>query len=245
MLIVQLLGYADAPPNWVELELLADGVSEDATAAATTQRYLHHLQLAYYFGRLELAYKISLVLHSACKTDSSIFTISLRLFFSCLAAAGSAEKTQDKKYLREALKYTKELKQIMRKRGPTLWHKYLLMDACCKSCRVRDSSKVKEAFDLAILSARDAGFNHDEALANELAGEYLIRHGRGLTARVYLTNSRDLYAQWYVTSAILFEKSVFSLNWVLTDAFSVNLWFLALGVRPQKLNNLFKSALPI
>ena len=196
MLIVQLLGYADAPPNWDELEAMADGASEDATAATMTQQYLHHLQLAYYFGKLELAYKISQILQSACKTDSSIFSISLRLFFSCLAASGLAEKTQDKRYLRQALKYTKELKQIMRKRGPTLWHKYLLMDACCKACRVKDSTKVKEAFDLAILSARDAGFNHDEALANELAGEYLIRNGRGLTARVYLTSSRDLYAQW-------------------------------------------------
>ena len=110
---------------------------------------------------------------------------------------------------------------------------------------MRDSSKVKEAFDLAILSARDAGFNHDEALANELAGEYLIRHGRGLTARVYLTNSRDLYAQWYVTSAILCKKCIFSLQWVLTHAYSANFLFLALGVQPQKLSNLFRSARPI
>jgi GAF domain-containing protein len=53
-----------------------------------------------------------------------------------------------------------------------------------------------EAFDRAIALAREHGFGHHEALANELCGELHLDEGRGKVARVYLVDAYRGYRAW-------------------------------------------------
>ncbi|UQA54737.1 AAA family ATPase [Polyangium aurulentum] len=53
-----------------------------------------------------------------------------------------------------------------------------------------------DLYDQAIAKARDGGFTHHEALANELAGRALLARGRHHLAPIYLRAAYAAYARW-------------------------------------------------
>jgi hypothetical protein len=59
-----------------------------------------------------------------------------------------------------------------------------------------DESNVKRSFDKAIAAAGKAGFTHDEALDNELAGDYVASLGDDFWPRHYYTRAYELYGDW-------------------------------------------------
>jgi hypothetical protein len=161
------------------------------------------LQLAYYFGELEIAGKMyRLKLKSSAVDHSYILTI-VPVFFSGLAASGLYRKTGKRMYKRRAKKRIKEMEKVMSsKRGLNTLHRYLLMQADLMACSSSKSRKwqdtVKDAFDNAIAMAGKAGFRQDAALGNELAGEYLLTTGDDNTfwAEFYFSRAYDLYMEW-------------------------------------------------
>ncbi|HEX5079122.1 MAG TPA: serine/threonine-protein kinase PknK, partial [Geminicoccaceae bacterium] len=51
-------------------------------------------------------------------------------------------------------------------------------------------------YDEAVRSAREHGFVHNEALANEIAGRFYAAHGFATIAEAYLVHARSRYLQW-------------------------------------------------
>ncbi|MGD2182680.1 AAA family ATPase [Lusitaniella coriacea] len=74
-------------------------------------------------------------------------------------------------------------------------HKYELVEA--EIARVLgDPLKAMEYYDRAIESARKSGYVNNEAIANELAGEFYLALGREKVARTYLQDARYSYTCW-------------------------------------------------
>ena len=198
-LIEHMMGLNDTDPDWKNLDKLP---AEGLTGEIICQAYLYRLQLAYYFGHFEVATKLARLLYNVSKTDSTAIRVLQRLFYTCLSACGVARETGRRRYYRQAFRARNELKAIMKARGDVFLHRLMLLDAECKSLKSRNMWKVIGAYDAAITAASDAGYTNDEALANELAGDYLRRIGRDNLSQTYLVKARDLYAEWGATSKV-------------------------------------------
>lgn len=74
-------------------------------------------------------------------------------------------------------------------------HRRALLAAEIARIENNDLSAVK-LYDRAIEGARLAGFVHDEALANELAGQFFLEQSARRIARMYLKGAVDAYARW-------------------------------------------------
>ena len=76
--------------------------------------------------------------------------------------------------------------------------RYLIIKADCGATfpSKKNQGQIKEEFDKAISAATKAGFMHDAALANELAGEYFIRSEDLFWAKHYFTSAHSLYLAW-------------------------------------------------
>jgi hypothetical protein len=74
-------------------------------------------------------------------------------------------------------------------------HKRLLVEAELARLRGR-VVQAEQAYEQAIALAGRHGALPDEALANELAGEFELTRGRTTAGRTYLAEARDAYRQW-------------------------------------------------
>ena len=190
-----LVGEVKIPKDWkdVFVDLSTSGFS----AEKLRQAYVYRLQLAVYFGQTEWAHRQAELARTVRCTDVDVFAIMLVLFFSCLASTAKARETGKKRYLSEAVRATKEIQNLMRKRGRTYWHKILLMEAECQATHKKPNmTNVLSAYERAISASREGAFILDEALATELAGRFLLNQKCDLTGRDYLRTARDLYKQW-------------------------------------------------
>jgi hypothetical protein len=199
---VQLMGISQEPFHWDNLDKMT--IIQKLNANETFRRslwFLSRLQLAYYFGELEIACKMYNPYLKVSAVDTSYVMTSIRIFFSGLAASGLYRKTKKRMYRSRAKKMIREMEKVMSsKRGLNNLHRYLLMQADMMTCSSSKSSKTqdaaKAAFDEAIATAGKAGFRQDAALGNELAGEYLLtgtREGNQFWAEVYLYRAYYLY----------------------------------------------------
>jgi hypothetical protein len=161
------------------------------------------LQLAYYFGELEVADKIYYPFLKFSAVDKSYIVTSMRVFFSGLAASGLYRTTGKRMYRNRAREMIKDMEKMMSsKRGLNNLHRYFLMQADLMACSSSKSGEkqhtVKVAFDKAIAMAGKAGFRQDAALGNELAGEYLLttREDNKFWTEFYFSRAYDLYKEW-------------------------------------------------
>jgi class 3 adenylate cyclase len=74
-------------------------------------------------------------------------------------------------------------------------HKRLLIDAELARLKGR-FAQAEQAYEQAIALASRNGALADEALANELAGEFELARGRPTAGRAYLAEAREAYRQW-------------------------------------------------
>jgi hypothetical protein len=165
-----------------------------AESSNWTAFYWSRLQLAFYFGELEIAESIIKPLEVMAEINMGYPIWSIRVFFTGLTAACLAAKTGKLKYKRRAKKSTREMHKMMRVRGLNNLHRYLLMRASVFSFQKKQ--KAKEAFDKAIAAASRAGFTQDAALGNELAGEHCLRSNDDFWSRLYFTRAYELYREW-------------------------------------------------
>ena len=198
-LIEHMMGCNQTDPDWSNLDKLP---AENLTGEIICQVYLYRLQLAYYFGHYKVANKLARLLYSVSKTDSTAIRVLQRLFYTCLSACGLARESGKRKYFRRACRAAKELRGIMKSRGDVFYHRSMLLDAECQSLKSKNIWKVIEFYDAAVSTAQAMGYTNDEALANELAGDYLRRMGRDNLAQIYLVKARDLYAEWGATAKV-------------------------------------------
>lgn len=74
-------------------------------------------------------------------------------------------------------------------------HKYLLMTAE-RAVVVDQANRAISLFRQGIDAARQHDYLHEEALGNELAGQFWLGHGDATIAGAFLTTANNLYAQW-------------------------------------------------
>ena len=74
-------------------------------------------------------------------------------------------------------------------------HRVALLSAELARVEGRDGDAL-QAYDAAISHARDHGFMHEEALANELAARFYLGKGSEPAARGYLAEARQVYEAW-------------------------------------------------
>jgi hypothetical protein len=200
------MGKSQEPFDWDNLDRMLSIKKGNSSLDETFRRTWwcwSRLQLAYYFGELEIAGKLYYPFLKSAAVATSYIVATVRVFFSGLAASGLYRKTGKRMYKSRARKMIKDMEKVMSsKRGLNNLHRYLLMQADMMACSSSKSRKkqetVKVAFDKAIAMAGKAGFRQDAALGNELAGEYLLTTGEDgkFWAEFYFSRAYDLYMEW-------------------------------------------------
>ena len=133
--------------------------------------------------------------HSYADRSLGIFAAYDLQFHYAIAAAGLQRNDPSTSRLALVQAKVEMLKGWVRSgTGANLLHKYLLASA--ELARLQDSRETGAAFERAIKAAADSGFLHDQALANELAGQYYLERGLEKVARVYLQEARYCYERW-------------------------------------------------
>ena len=197
-MIAHFTGTSDLPIDWKGMETAKPAARSHSEALRWNYWCWSAVQLAYYFGRLDLGYKLLIPYAKVSAIYTAYFSASICIFFSGLTCSGLAKKTRKRKYINEARKSAAKMKFIMRSRGLNNLHRYLLMqaDLLSATCGKRGDHAVKVSYDKAIMTAAKSGFIQDAALGNELAGEYFRRIGDHYWAEQYLIRACELYHEW-------------------------------------------------
>ena len=196
-MMAHLSGTSDFPIDWKEIETANPAASSPSQVLRWSYWCWAAVQLAYYFRRLELGYRLLAPYAKLTANATAYFSTSICIFFSGLTCTGLAKKTGKRKYIKEARKATAKMKFIMRSRGLNNLHRYLLMQADLLAATNKQGSlAVKASYDKAIATAAKSGFIQDAALGNELAGEYFRRVGDDYWAEQYLIRACELYYEW-------------------------------------------------
>ena len=80
-------------------------------------------------------------------------------------------------------------------------HRYLLVSAEVARIAGNDAAAA-DRYDEAIEAARQSGYLHHEAIANELCGNHYLARRRPKAAKGYLMEARALYTQWGATAKV-------------------------------------------
>ncbi len=99
------------------------------------------------------------------------------------------------------------LEKLARSAPPNYRHKHHLVEA--ERMRVLEGQidTIMHHYDQAIALARESGFIHEEALANELAARYLLNQGLNDDARAYLRSAMKKYEAWGAKRKVAHLKS--------------------------------------
>ena len=196
-MVAHLNGSSDSPINWNEIEKADPAASIPSGTLRWSYWCWAAVQLAYYFRRLELGYRLLAPFAKLSAVDTAYFSTSICIFFSGLTCSGLAKKTGKRKFIIEARKQAAKMKFIMRSRGLNNLHRYLLMQAdLLAATRKKGCQTIKQSYDKAIATAAKSGFIHDAALGNELAGDYFRHVGDGYWADQYIIRACELYHEW-------------------------------------------------
>ena len=154
--------------------------------------------LCYLFKDYEAALEnAKRALKSSTLVEGNISFTKHIYYYSLALLALYFQETESKQ--QQYLKQVEENQQKMKYwafHGPMNYqHKYNLVEA--EKARVLGQSfSAMEYYDLAIDGAKENGYVQDEALANELAGEFYLALGRNKVARTYLIDAYYAYIRW-------------------------------------------------
>jgi len=176
------------------------------------QGYQSRIILAVYFGKYDLVKRWIESLKKASEMQEDIFSNSiLQVFYSCLAWAGLAKITRNRKYLFMAKKEVSEMKKLIKRRDMKNNYYCLIMDAQIMAVSALLSfnigttqKKVCIAFEKAIHASTLIGHIQHAALCHELLGEYLLNKKTdkiGLSHQ-HFSEAHNLYQEWGCKSKI-------------------------------------------
>ncbi|MEK8019348.1 MAG: adenylate/guanylate cyclase domain-containing protein, partial [Candidatus Parabeggiatoa sp.] len=112
-----------------------------------------------------------------------------------LALYSKASKREQRQYRLKVRANQKKLKKWANHAPMNYWHKFYLVEA--ERARVYGQEQVaKEYYDQAIALASEHEYLNDEALANELAGQFYLTQRQKHFADHYLQEAHYAYSQW-------------------------------------------------
>ena len=158
----------------------------------------------YYLGDVESALKFA----ERCwrsKSLKGVFVYSVPFFLvSALTALEHCKTLHGPKrfrYWRVFRRFHKEVKLWAAKGDPNTHHLVHLLDAELMVARNGKTDEIQCTYDEAIATAIQGGFVQDAALANELAGIYLLTRNKERASH-YLTRSKALFTDWGATAKV-------------------------------------------
>jgi len=121
-------------------------------------------------------------------------------------------------YLRRVYFNQKQLKKWARYAPENLMHKWHLVEA--ERCKTNGNHlQAIEHYDKAVSLARQNGYIHEEALANEMAARFYLTRGFERIARAYMKEACYLYAIWGAMGKVDHLNETYSeLLYVLPEA---------------------------
>lgn len=121
-------------------------------------------------------------------------------FVQALARADRARKTDNEDERRTDLEKIDEartkLAGYVDSSAVNFRHRVALLDAVYADAKKEPAWDVLALYDKAIQLARENDAPHEDALGNELAGRFLLRHGRQQAARGYFIDAYRAYRHW-------------------------------------------------
>ena len=174
---------------------------KDANRKVHQSYYRHQLILAYYFGAIELADEMSSKLNPPLE-DGPVAWLPSRFYFQALVAFAMAGSSQGgskrRKYFKRGRKFVTKLEKISNSGNVNCTHLVQIVKAeeLALATKGKDHHSVQQAYDKAVAKAGRRGFMNDQALANELAATYFLRHGDREWAKTYLERACELYFEW-------------------------------------------------
>jgi predicted ATPase/signal transduction histidine kinase len=128
----------------------------------------------------------------------SAYGVSNHNFYQSLACLGlckSLPKPSRHNYLRQVVKNQKKMRRWAKHCPMNFQHKYDLVEAERMALLGRQI-KAMEYYDRAINGARDNEYIQEEALANELAGQFYLQQHKDKVAQTYFIDAYWCYQSW-------------------------------------------------
>jgi len=197
-----LLNATETP--WI---LSGEFCDEDETLRLLTQHahqpgqfyvQLLRLMLACWFGRYEEGLQIGQDMEKIVPAAGSMYM--QRSFFSyqslvCLGHYPQVGKAAQRRLLLKVQKNQRRIHKWLAFQPANQLHLYLLVEACRFQLQ-KKRDRALQHFELARTQARAQGFVHEEGLAGELSGTYLMDCGRPQDAVKQLRDARFAYLKW-------------------------------------------------
>jgi len=191
------LGNEENEIDWEELTNFNPDNNDKSDTYPSSFGFLGRLELALFFGELELAEKMSNGLQQYLVHEASYAIMVKNMFYSGLTFSGLARKGGAKagRYRSKAASLSRDMDKISRTKGLNPLHKALIMKADLLACHTSDTVKVSRVYDEGIGAAMKLGYVQDAALASEIAGEFFLSMFDHARARQYICQARDLYQE--------------------------------------------------
>jgi histidine kinase len=198
--IAVTIGYASALMGEAEQEMQADRQIDAGNPTRLTLFHWYLFKAAKAFFLQDRATALEHIRMSETYVGSAacMGTLPVYHFFHVLclfAAYKDMDRGQRAEAMMKAAALQKKLKLWSHHAPMNCLHKWQLVEA--ERCRVLGKhDKATALYEQAISGAREHGFLSDEALANELAGEFYLALGKQAVARIHIDEARFRYAQW-------------------------------------------------
>jgi signal transduction histidine kinase len=158
--------------------------------------YLHgaHAQALAVNSRADA--KRDVISHSMTYSDHFLYRVLI-----LAASHGAAEQAEREAWLEDMESHRARMRKWAEHCPENHQHKYLLMSAELARLAGR-TAEALELYEQAISTAQANGYLHHEALANELAGQMLLKLKRGKAAQGYFIEAAYLYSRWGASTKV-------------------------------------------
>lgn len=167
------------------------------------QFHLAQVMLALIFRDVELALEHTEMAERHLTTAPRMPNVAKLMFYGTLAYIQGAKRFPDRtETYRPIIEEKFAILQTWAKHAPSNRNHELALIRAELAKPNEDVNQVIEQYDLAIETARQNHFTHDQALASELAAEFYLSRNREVIGRTYLNDARNLYQEWGATTKV-------------------------------------------
>jgi PAS domain S-box-containing protein len=160
--------------------------------------WIRKLQVRFFAGDFASAVDASLKADRLLWTSAAMFESAEHQLYGALAHAAAwdgASLDQKQKHIEALADHHKQL-EVWAEHNPATFENRTAMVGA-EIARIEGRAlDAQELYEKAIRSAREHGFVHNEALANELAGRFYAARGYEKIANTYLRDARYCYLRW-------------------------------------------------
>ncbi|MGR3319273.1 MAG: histidine kinase [Candidatus Anammoxibacter sp.] len=160
--------------------------------------YIFNAMLCYIFGDYRQAVKNSLAAEEYLESIMASIYVVIHTFYHSLillALYPGAQKSEQKQYLKRAVRNQKKMKKWAYHAPMNFLHKYYLVEA--EIARVLGKhSKAMDLYDKAIDLAKENEYLNEQALCSELAARFFYEIGKEKIAMAYMAEAHYCYQKW-------------------------------------------------